>query len=129
MNIVIYRFIYPHLLCFLTTFILCITFFKKHKFHTFLSLTLIIVSFISFCFTAYLSLDLIFRDYQTETVKYVTTIRTKDIFTEDLVFDLNGTNFSLGIAHSALQELDFEYGNEYEIVYAKRTKMLISISP
>ena len=137
MWIVAYRIIYPFLVAsvlFFIEFLILHFSWKKKKSKKKLdankqkkiSICFLILSLTAFSYSAYLSLDIIFKDYIVNNGIYLKYYRGKDIITSELYFDIDGEVISIDIFTSNIQDYGFEPGEAYEITYSKRTNMLIS---
>lgn len=73
----------------------------------------------------FFSLDLMFRDYISINGSYEKQYRNRDVY--ELIFDVNGENERCFVFPTELRKYDLQEGQSYEIIYAKRTGMLISI--
>ena len=137
MWIVAYRIIYPFLfasILFFIEFLILYFSWKKKKSKKKLdvnkqkkiSIRFLILSLTAFSYSAYLSFDIIFKDYIVNNGIYLKDYRGKDIITSELYFDIDGEVISIDIFTSNIQDYGFEPGEAYEITYSKRTNMLIS---
>jgi predicted membrane protein len=73
----------------------------------------------------FFSLDLVFKDYISITGIYESQYRDRNSY--KLVFDVNGENDHCSISRTELRKYDLQEGQSYDVVYAKRTGILISI--
>lgn len=137
MNPVIYRIFYPYLFCtlsFLIAFIINLKGFRKtHPKKTIIKKRkkrLAILFFILFLIlsivTTYLSFDIFLQDNVTTTATYVNYTREKELFARIMEFENNET-LSIWALHSQIKEYKPIKGTEYEIIYSRRTQMLISM--
>lgn len=73
----------------------------------------------------FLSFDLIFQDYITQNGNYEKQYRNRDVY--ELIFDVDGESKRCFVFPTELKKYDLQEDQTYEVTYARRTGMLISI--
>ncbi|CDD27035.1 unknown [Firmicutes bacterium CAG:94] len=100
---------------------------KKRKTEVILSLSLCVVSFF---YAVYLSSDLLFRDFITCEGVFQKYNRARyELVVWDVSFEIDGETSSFNLMNSVENIHSLVPGGTYKITYAKRTNMLLSISP
>lgn len=100
---------------------------KKRKTEVILSLSLCAVSFF---YAVYLSSDLLFRDFITCEGVFQKYNRARyELVVWDVSFEIDGETSSFNLMNSVENIHSLVPGGTYKITYAKRTNMLLSISP
>jgi hypothetical protein len=85
------------------------------------------ISIVIFSYSTFLSFDLILHDFTTCQGRYIKSFRGKDIITTELFFESDSKTITSDAFTSELKDYNLEEGKIYEIVYSKRTQMIIKI--
>lgn len=142
---VLYRIFFPFLLLFIIAFVYAFRQFLKSKTEVRRKRSGIpssekkrkseivfasIICVLCFSYMLYLSCDLVFRDYRTSEGVFLKFNRSRyELLVWDVNFEIDGATDCFTLMNSVVNVHDLIPGCTYEITYAKRTNMVLSITP
>ena len=141
---ILYRIFFPFVLFLIVTFLCVIRPFfksrtrerrknsgisseKKKKFEVVLASILCVICFF---YIMYLSCDLVFRDFESCEGVFLKYYRSaRQLLVWNVIFEIDGETESFILMNSVANINDLIPGCTYEVTYAKRTNLVLSITP
>lgn len=141
---VLYRIFFPFLLLFIIAFVYAFRQFLKRKTgvrrkkneipsgkrRRLEAVFASIICVLCFFYMLYLSCDLVFHDFRTSEGVFLKFHRSRyELLVWDVNFEIDGATDCFTLMNSVVNVHDLIPGCTYEITYAKRTNMVLSITP
>lgn len=130
MNRILAKILFPGLFLFVVSSILFIVSLRSRKLSQKKKradmLFFAVLAIAGLAFSAYNSVDLIKKDFVTESGTYIDDYRDGE--RHKLVFEASdGTQFHCYVLFGELDEISLSHSEDYTVTFAKRTQMLISV--